>query len=136
MPFRSFADFSNIQPAFTDFLVGYNPLRGEYKTRIITLNNLITGGGYDIFNYVFSNSAKWDGSYTTVNSLSNSWTSSYTTVNSNSALWLTVATGDARYLGLTGGEITGNLVINGSLTALGDSFFVNTISPPLVHSVS
>ena len=87
MPYRSFADFTSLQPTFTDFIVGYNPLRGEYKTRIITLNNLITGGGYDIFNYVFSNSAKWDSTYSNVNSLSVKWESTYSTVRANSALW-------------------------------------------------
>jgi len=110
MPYRSFNDFTKLQPNFSDYIVGFNPLRGEFRTTIYSLNQLITGGGYELYTFIASNSGLWSSTYSIANQLSAVINSFPTT-----------------YLALTGGTITGNLVINGSLTALGDTTFIDTL---------
>jgi len=155
MAFASFRDFDTIVPDFADYLVGYNPLRGEYKTQIIQLSSILAGGGFGAYSIVFANSANWNSVYTSVKDTSAIWDSVYTSVKNNSANWDSVYTSvknssatwdsvytsvkdnsatyatinfvDGKFLPLSGGEIDGNLTINGSLTALGDAYFVNTI---------
>lgn len=44
MPYRSFADFSEISPIASDYIVGFRPLQGEFKVNFYTLSKIITGG--------------------------------------------------------------------------------------------
>jgi hypothetical protein len=44
MPFRSFNDFSPIDPIPTDYLVGFRPLVGEFKVNFYTISKIISGG--------------------------------------------------------------------------------------------
>ena len=44
MPFRSFNEFTVLEPIPTDFLVGFRPLGGEFKVDFYTLSKIISGG--------------------------------------------------------------------------------------------
>jgi len=73
----------------------------------------------------------------TIDGTSDQWNSNFTTTRTNSAAWsnwstvsgnyATVSFTDSKYLPLSGGTIDGNLTINGSITALGNATFQNTI---------
>jgi hypothetical protein len=83
-----------------------------------------------------NNSGKWDSNYTTVSAKSARWENAYTTTSDKSANWdntytsvfNTSANWDSAYkLKNEGGLINGDLVINGSLTALSSATFYNTV---------
>ena len=92
---------------------------------------------------VNANSANWNNTYTNliynstaylsaydmslVNANSANWNNTYTQYSSNSASYATIGFVNGKFLPLSGGSITGNLVIQGSLTALGTATFANTI---------
>lgn len=44
MPFRSFNEFTAVEPIPTDYLVGFRPLGGEFKVDFYTLSRIISGG--------------------------------------------------------------------------------------------
>jgi len=44
MPFRSFNEFTSVEPIPTDYLVGFRPLGGEFKVDFYTLSRIISGG--------------------------------------------------------------------------------------------
>ncbi|NBO98576.1 MAG: hypothetical protein EBU90_00345 [Proteobacteria bacterium] len=75
-------------------------------------------------------SSTWNSNYITTNSLSSFWSKGYqygTAYSSNSANFATIQFVDGKFLAISGGEIKGDLTIHGSLTALGQSTFVDTI---------
>jgi hypothetical protein len=93
MAYRTFNDFDSFQPSFSDYVVGYSPLRGEYRAQIITLSNLITGGGTVLYNYFSTVSAAINaviglsGAYTVVAQNSAKWNSTnpaYTSLSASS----------------------------------------------------
>lgn len=84
---------------------------GNYLSGGINLLDIF--GSSQSITVIAGNSARWDSTYTTVNTYSGSWVT-FPYVESN-------------YLNLTGGRINGNLTVTGNLTALGTSSFVNTI---------
>lgn len=102
------------------------------------------GGGDPAVNaLVYSNSANWDLAYTNliynsasylsgydmslINSNSANWNNTYTQYSQNSASYATIGFVNGKFLPLSGGAITGNLTIQGNLTALGTATFANTI---------
>jgi hypothetical protein len=99
MAYRTFNDFDSFQPSFSDYVVGYSPLRGEYRTQIITLSNLITGGGTVLYNYFSTVSA----AINAVIGLS----AAYTVVAQNSANWNST---NPAYTSLSAGSITARYV--------------------------
>jgi hypothetical protein len=99
MAYRTFNDFDSFQPSFSDYVVGYSPLRGEYRTQIITLSNLITGGGTVLYNYFSTVSA----AINAVIGLSGA----YTVVAQNSAKWNST---NPAYTSLSAGSITARYV--------------------------
>jgi len=99
MPFSSFRDFATVKPDSSDFIIGYNPLRGEFKTTILSLSGVIGSGGADLYNLVATFSGDWDSTYNTVNTLSSLWFASY--------------------LPTSGGNVHGDVVIDGNLTVTG-----------------
>ena len=82
--------------------------------------------GIDLLN-VFAASVPSNVNLGDIPLLSGNWNSTYTTVSENSAEWATYDYVYSNYLNLTGGSINGSLTINGNLTALGNSYFVDTI---------
>lgn len=88
---------------------------GNYLSAGINLLDIFGGNAINI---LAPNSGRWD--------------STYTTVNTNSSNWATYQYVSNNFLNLTGGTIDGDLRVNdsltvyGNLTALGDSYFVNT----------
>ena len=72
-------------------------------------------------------SSNWDSTYTTVKNTSANWNNTYTQYSSNSASYATIGFVNGKFLPVSGGSITGNLVVQGSLTALGNATFANTI---------
>lgn len=99
MAYRTFNDFDSFQPSFSDYVVGYSPLRGEYRTQIITLSNLITGGGTVLYNYFSTVSA----AINAVVGLSGA----YTVVAQNSALW---GSTNPAYTSLSAGSISARYI--------------------------
>lgn len=80
-----------------------------------------------------NNSANYESTFTSVKNNSSKWDSTYTTFNINSATYAKSSDVYGNFLPLSGGTIDGSLSINknltvyGNLTALGDSYFVNTV---------
>ena len=103
----NFSDFVNktgTSLSASDYLVGFTTnLDGSRQEIKITLADLITfvesNSGNDLYTLLYTNSAKWDSAYTTINNLSSglsivfsnssNWEGNYTTINSNSAYWTT-----------------------------------------------
>jgi len=107
---------------FSDGLIvtgnGNRTLTLNYANGIYTPNIIYTSN---------SNSNMWGSNWTTTNTNSASWTSVYNSFNANSASYATGGFVYGKFLPLSGGSITGNLVVQGSLTALGTATFANTI---------
>ena len=92
---------------------------------------------------ITQNSASWNTAYTNlvynstaylsaydmslVNANSANWNNTYTQYSSNSGSYATIGFVNGKFLPVSGGSITGNLVVQGSLTALGNATFANTI---------
>lgn len=55
------------------------------------------------------------------------WWDARNTLRANSASYVTIVSADAKYLPVSGGRISGNLIINGGLSALGSTVYVNTV---------
>ena len=140
-----------------------NSLSGDWQNLYQASSSLL-----DTFATVSSLSANWDSVYWNVNSLSSSWqginklSGAYWNLNSLSANWQSVywdvnslsanwqssywtATGLnanlANYLPLTGGKLTGPLIINsdlsvnGTLTFTGSATYINTVNTVLADSL-
>ena len=107
---------------------------------------VVSGNWNSVYTTVCAFSASWEesaditnlqNSITNIANASGKWNSNYTTTNTNSAAWsnwsvvsgayATTAFANSKFLPLSGGRVDGNVVINGSLTALGDTYFVNTV---------
>lgn len=81
------------------------------------------------YNNVFSNSATWGTGGSTdsiINANSANWNNTYSTVQTNSSNWVTLPYIENNYFNITGGSINGNVTISGNLSALGNSYFVNS----------
>ena len=118
MAFRSFNDFTIRTPTPLEFVVGFNPLVGEYRTQISTLYEVISTAvfttallnfqntytittnnsanwnlGYNAYTYLRDNSANWEETATIaiLQAASASWNSVYQSYNSLSATYLNVA---------------------------------------------
>ena len=115
--------FSNITGTPTT-LDGYGITDAVVLSNFESLENLIE-----------TNSGQWDLSYTALTTTSGDWNSTKTTVETNSGNWKSVYTdvnaksGDwnaAYNLKHQGGSIDGDLVVNGSLTAIGPANQIST----------
>jgi hypothetical protein len=86
-----------------------------------TYTNVLTNSGswQATYSSVLANSGTWN-KIQSFESLSGSWQATYSSVLANSGIWSSM-------LPLTGGTVTGNLLITGSLSALNGSTFVNTV---------
>jgi len=113
--FRSFDDFQQRRPLISDFLIGFRPLNGEYKVYFGDVLDIATSS----FIYTVTLSAQSIARSITGTQFYQSQ-STYTTVNSNSARWYNT------FLPISGGEVTGDLLIIGSLSALGSMTFIDT----------
>jgi hypothetical protein len=121
-------------------------VNGHILSGGIDLLDIFSGGGGGdaaVNLLVHSNSANWNVAYTNliynsaaylsaydmslVNANSANWNNTYTQYSSNSASYATIGFVNGKFLPVSGGSITGNLVVQGSLTALGTATFANTI---------
>ena len=99
----------------------------------LTLLTVTSGNWNDTYNTVNTNSGSWSSVYNNVNSLSEGWSGTQTNVNANSGSWSSVynnvnansglyATRDFTYntfYPLTGGTISGNVTVLGTISATG-----------------
>jgi hypothetical protein len=114
-----FVDRVNNSNAFTIQIGGNVGIGTTTPAEKLEVNGNIKATGGD--------SNQWNSNWTTTNTNSASWTSVYNTFNTNSASYATGGFVYEKFLPLSGGSITGNLVVQGSLTALGTATFANTI---------
>jgi hypothetical protein len=111
--------------------VALQSLSSTWNSNYITTNSL-SGNWNSVYSTVKSASSVWNlgGNSTVLQSNSANWNKGYqygTAYSSNSANFATIQFVDGKFLAISGGEITGDLTIYGSLTALGKSTFVDTI---------
>jgi len=89
---------------------------------------LNTSGDWDsVYTSVLNTSGNWDSVYSTVLNTSADWNSVYSTYNKNSATYATLKYVDNNFLALSGGRLTGDLIVDGNFTILGDYSQVDTI---------
>jgi methyl-accepting chemotaxis protein len=89
---------------------------------------LNTSGNWDsVYTSVKNTSGNWDSVYSTVLNTSADWDSVYSTYNKNSATYATLKYVDNNFLALSGGRLTGDLIVDGNFTILGDYSQVDTI---------
>ena len=113
--FRSFEDFQLRRPLISDFLIGFRPLNGEYKVYFGDVLDLATSNFIDTVTLSAQSIAR---SITGTQFFQTQ--STYTTVNTNSGRWYNT------FLPLSGGILTGDLLVQGSLSALGEISYIDT----------
>ena len=113
--------YTNLVYNSAAYLSGTNVNLGDIPSLSSYWNEAYTNLIYNSANYL----SAYDMSL--VNANSANWNNTYTQYSSNSASYATIGFVNGKFLPLSGGSITGNLVIQGSLTALGTSTFANTI---------
>ena len=90
-----YIDGNLIQPEFVDL-----------KSKV----NFLSSNWNDVYTSVNIISADWNDVYTSVNVTSADWNSVYSNVYSNSATYATINFSNNKFLPLSGGSITGNLI--------------------------
>ena len=113
--FRSFNDFQQRRPLISDYLIGFRPLNGEFKVYFGDVLDLATSAFIDTVTLSAQSIAR---SITGTQFFQSQ--STYSTVNTNSGRWFNT------FLPLSGGELTGDLLIQGSLSALGTISYIDT----------
>jgi hypothetical protein len=77
---------------------------------------LNTSGNWDsVYSSVKDTSGNWNSVYTSVNPVSSNWNSVYSTYNKNSATYATIEFSNNKFLPLSGGTITGDLIVDNTL---------------------
>lgn len=109
-----------------------------FNTYVLTTDNngtrqFNTTTLYDsTYTTLYNTSGAYQSVFTTVNVNSGNWDSTYSTVKNVSSTWLTETSASGLYFKLSGGElagsvrIAGDMVVTGSLTALGNINYVTT----------
>lgn len=102
---------TNALPASATFLLTTN-LAGDRTW----LTSLLYDSTYTTFR---GTSGNFVSVFNTVQGNSGRWTSAYTTLNTNSGTWLTVTSANSLYFKVSGGEIDGNVRVNGDMIVIG-----------------
>lgn len=102
---------TNALPASATFLLTTN-LAGDRTW----LTSLLYDSTYTTFR---GTSGNFVSVFNTVQGNSGRWTSAYTTLNANSGTWLTVTSANSLYFKVSGGEIDGNVRVNGDMIVIG-----------------
>jgi len=77
---------------------------------------LNTSANWDsVYTSVKNTSGNWNSVYTSVNPVSSNWNSVYSTYNKNSATYATIEFSNNKFLPLSGGTITGDLIVDNTL---------------------
>jgi hypothetical protein len=80
-----------------------------------------TSSNWDsVYSSVNTTSSNWDSVYSSVNTTSSNWDSVYSNVNSNSSTYATVSFTETKFLPLSGGIVTDNVIFNKNVTIYGD----------------
>lgn len=99
-------------PAANDvFVFVENSSLSTYK---ITYSNLLS-----------SNNILVNNVYTNVSTSSANWNNTYTQFSTNSATYATIAFADAKFLPLSGGNLTGNITSTGTVSTNNDASFAS-----------
>ena len=119
----TFPDNTTQTTAFTG-----NPDSSNWDSNYTTTNTNSARWSLAYTNLIYNSAAYLSGfNSTAITQNSANWNNTYTQYSSNSASYATIGFVNGKFLPLSGGSITGNLVIQGSLTALGTATFANTI---------
>jgi hypothetical protein len=121
----TFPDNTTQTTAFTG-----NPDSSNWDSTYSTVKNTSANWNAAYTNLIYNSAAYLSGTAVDLGqipSLSANWNNTYTQYSSNSASYATIGFVNGKFLPLSGGSITGNLVVQGSLTALGTATFANTI---------
>ena len=77
------------------------------------------------YNNVSTSSANWNNTYNNVSTSSANWNNTYTQFSTNSATYATIGFADAKFLPLSGGDLTGNITSTGTVSTNNDASFAS-----------
>ena len=80
---------------------------------------------YNTYNNVSTSSANWNNTYNNVSTSSANWNNTYTQFSTNSATYATIGFADAKFLPLSGGDLTGNITSTGTVSTNNDASFAS-----------
>lgn len=114
--------------------ISANSFYSENTIGIISDNPNELGFGYNTLTLNFSGGVFVRNNLTSLTVLSTvlygdsvQWWDTRNTLRANSASYVNIVSADSKYLPVSGGRITGNLIINGGLSALGSTVYINTV---------
>ena len=92
-----------------------------------TYNNVSTSSANwnNTYNNVSTSSANWNNTYNNVSTSSANWNNTYTQFSTNSATYATIGFADAKFLPLSGGDLTGNITSTGTVSTNNDASFAS-----------
>ena len=103
------------------------PLQSASANWDNTYNNVSTSSANwnNTYNNVSTSSANWDNTYNNVSTSSANWNNTYTQFSTNSATYATIGFADAKFLPLSGGDLTGNITSTGTISTNNDASFAS-----------
>ena len=103
------------------------PLQSASANWDNTYNNVSTSSANwnNTYNNVSTSSANWNNTYNNVSTSSANWNNTYTQFSTNSATYATIGFADAKFLPLSGGDLTGNITSTGTVSTNNDASFAS-----------
>ena len=119
--------YNNVSTSSANWNNTYNNVSTSSANWNNTYNNVSTSSANwnNTYTNVSTSSANWNNTYTNVSTSSANWNNTYTQFSTNSATYATIAFADAKFLPLSGGNLTGNITSTGTVSTNNDASFAS-----------